>query len=71
MEDAETEVALNLICVDETTRQAIDIPIRPRPPKDTKNEMHRKHNRSNEVIKIDSESRNKRLDRSDAKSGKN
>lgn len=73
MDDPETEVALNLICVDETTRQTIDVPIRPRPIKDVKNEVHKRHHRPNEVIKIDLELKNKqRLDRSNAnmKSGK-
>lgn len=71
MEDAESEVALNLICVDESTRQTIDIPIRPRSVKDLKNEVHKKH--SNEVIKIDVDSKQKlRLDRieSSVKTGK-
>lgn len=67
IEDAETEVALNLICVDETTRQTIDIPIRPRPSKDLKNETHKKHNRLNDMIKIDLETKHKsRSDRSEA-----
>lgn len=73
IEDAETEVALNLICVNETTRQAIDIPIRPRLSKDLKNEVHKKHHRSHDANKIDIESKMKqRTDRSDfsAKSGK-
>lgn len=74
IEDAETEVALNLICVDETTRQTIDIPIRPRSVRDIKSEVHRKHNRlDGEGIKIGSETKNKsRHDRSDihVKTGK-
>lgn len=49
VEDPETEVALNLICVDETTRQTIDFPIRPRSVRDLKNEVHKKQNRSNDV----------------------
>lgn len=72
-EDAETEVALNLICVDETTRQTIDIPIRSRSVKDYKNEAHKKQIRSSDVFKIDSESKIKlRFERSDGsiKSGK-
>lgn len=74
IEDAETEVALNLICVDETTRQTIDIPIRPRSVKDLKNDVHRKQFRSTDVIKLDSESKIKlRFDRrsdSNVKTGK-
>lgn len=59
-------MALNLICVDETTRQTIDIPIRPRSVKDMKHEMHRKQYRATDVIKNDSESKIKlRLERSD------
>lgn len=72
--DAETEVALNLICVDESTRKAIDIPIRPRPVKELINEVRKlKPTHSlNETIKTDSEPKNKlRVDRKDvSKSGK-
>lgn len=64
-EDAETEVALNLICVDDTTRQTLDIPIRPRSVKEMKHEVHRKQIRAMD-LKFDSESKNKsRLERSD------
>lgn len=74
IEDAETEVALNLICVNETTRQTIDIPIRPRSLRDAKNEVHRKHNRSEgEVTKNNSDIKHKsRHERNDAsiKTGK-
>lgn len=49
VEDAETEVALNLICVDDTTRKPIDIPIRPRPVKDLLNDSQRKQNAPNET----------------------
>lgn len=72
-EDAETEVALNLICVNETTRQTIDIPIRPRSVKEMKHELHRKQFRAADVIKLDSDSKSKhRHDRSDnsVKTGK-
>lgn len=48
IEDPETEVALNLICVDGATRKTIDIPIRPRPVKDLLNEAQRKHNASSD-----------------------
>lgn len=65
IEDAETEVALNLICVDETTRQTIDIPIRPRSVKEMKHEIHRKQFRATDLIKLDSESKIKlRFERS-------
>lgn len=73
IEDAESEVALNLICVNETTRKTIDIPIRPRSVKDLKNEVIKKHTRSNDVVKIDLDSKFKlRIDRieSNVKSGK-
>lgn len=66
IEDAESEVALNLICVDESTRQTIDIPIRPRSVREFKKEMNKKHNRSNDVFKIDLETKHKvRIDRTD------
>lgn len=67
-------MALNLICVDETTRQTIDIPIRPRSVRELKNEINKKHNRSNDVIKIDLETKHKvRIDRTDTnmRPGKN
>lgn len=57
-------MALNLICVDESTRQTIDIPIRPRSVKDLKNDVHRKQFRSTDAIKLESESKHKiRFDR--------
>lgn len=65
-DDPESEVALNLICVDDSTRKPIDIPIRPRPVKDLINEVRKfKTTHSvNDFAKIESELKNKsRLDR--------
>lgn len=59
-------MALNLICVDETTRQTVDIPIRPRSIKEMRHEVHRKPFHTTDVINFDSNSKIKqRLDRSD------
>lgn len=66
-EDPETEVALNLICVDESTRKAIEIPIRPRPVKDLINEVRK----SGEMIKSDPEHKTKLASKDlNSKSGK-
>lgn len=60
VEDAETEVALNLICVDEATRKTIDIPIRPRPVKDLLDEMHHKKHILRNEVEIKSKVRDER-----------
>lgn len=61
-EDAETEVALNLIC-DETTRKTIDIPIRPRPAKDLFTDIQRKRNVPSDIeIKSKNSTRSERKD---------
>lgn len=54
-DDPESEVALNLICVDESSRKAIEIPIRPRPAKDLINEVRKSKNTSNDLIKSEIE----------------
>lgn len=46
--DPETAVALNLICVDNTTKKAIEIPIRPRPVKDLLNDVNQFRSTSHE-----------------------
>lgn len=49
-------MALNLICVDEASRKAIDIPIRPRPAKNLLlNEVCKSKNTSNALIKSEIE----------------
>lgn len=57
--DPETEVALNLICVDESTRKAIEIPLRPRPVKDLINEVSQFKSTSHEPISPESEHKTK------------
>lgn len=47
-DDPESEVALNLICVDEASRK-------PRPAKDLINEMRKSKNTSNDLIKSEVE----------------
>lgn len=60
VEDADTEVALNLICVDEASRKTIDIPIRPRPVKDLLDEMHHKKHIMRNEAEIKSKVRDER-----------
>lgn len=51
--------------MDETTRQTIDIPIRPRSIKEMKHDVHRKQFRATDLNKLDSQSKIKlRFDRS-------
>lgn len=60
VEDAETEVALNLICVDEATKKTIDIPIRARPVRDLLDEMHHKKHILRNEAEIKSKMRDER-----------
>lgn len=57
--DPETEVALNLICVDESTRKPIDIPIRPKPVKDLLNDVNQLKKISHEPIQSDADAKTK------------
>lgn len=68
IDDPETEVALNLICVDDSSRKTVGIPIRPRPVKDL---IHETSKKANETTKNDSTSKNKlQIDKKDLISGK-
>jgi hypothetical protein len=57
--DPETEVALNLICVDDITRKTPDIPIRPRPAKDLLSDVNQFKCATHETIKIENEHKTK------------
>lgn len=59
IDDPESEVALNLIRVDESTGTAIEIPIRPRPVKDLINEVRKLKQPSQELIKSEDEHKTK------------
>lgn len=46
MDDPETEVALNLICVDDSARKSIDVSIRPKHVKEIQPRINKKSNES-------------------------